>query len=93
VARAPHEGSGPPPPRQGRRLLHARRDDELLRRRECVAAAGSFVLVHGGTTHDFENRTGERAGFLDVSVPGEFEPAMPAIAEWFRTRSPSDAAC
>jgi mannose-6-phosphate isomerase-like protein (cupin superfamily) len=57
------------------------------------AAAGAFVLVPGGTTHDFENRTDERAGFLNVSVPGGFEPAMPGIADWFRTRSPSDAAC
>jgi mannose-6-phosphate isomerase-like protein (cupin superfamily) len=55
------------------------------------AAKGSFVLVPGGTLHDFENRTDARAGFLNVSSPGEFEPEMPGIAEWFRTRSETDA--
>jgi hypothetical protein len=28
---------------------------------------------------------------LNVSVPGDFEPAMEGIAEWFRARSPEDA--
>jgi len=55
------------------------------------AKQGSFVLVPGGTKHDFENRTGKRAGLLNVSVPGDFEPEMPAIAEWFRARKPEDA--
>jgi mannose-6-phosphate isomerase-like protein (cupin superfamily) len=55
------------------------------------APAGSFVVVPGGTLHDFENRTGERAGFLNVSSPGPFEPEMPGISEWFRARSPQDA--
>lgn len=31
------------------------------------------------------------AGALDISVPGEFEPAMEGIAEWFRERSSADA--
>ena len=55
------------------------------------APAGSFVLVPGTATHDFENRTGERAGMLNVSVPGDFEADMPGIAQWFRERSPDDA--
>jgi quercetin dioxygenase-like cupin family protein len=55
------------------------------------AGAGSFVLVPGGTTHDFENRGDERAGFLNVSVPGGFEHNMPGIAEWFSARSPEDS--
>jgi mannose-6-phosphate isomerase-like protein (cupin superfamily) len=55
------------------------------------AGKGSFVLAPGGTTHDFENRTSEPAGVLNVSVPGDFEPAMEGIAEWFRARSPEDA--
>lgn len=53
------------------------------------APAGTFLLVPGGLTHDFENRGDERAGFLNISVPGGFEPQMPPIAEWFRER-PSD---
>lgn len=56
-----------------------------------AAPAGAFVLVPGGTVHDFENRGDERAGMLNVSVPGDFEDHMPGIAEWFRERDPEDA--
>jgi mannose-6-phosphate isomerase-like protein (cupin superfamily) len=55
------------------------------------APAGSFVLVPGNTPHSFENRTDERAGFLNVTAPGTFEEHMPGIAEWFRERSAEDA--
>lgn len=55
------------------------------------ATTGSFVLVPGGVPHDFENRGDERAGMLNVSAPGDFEQAMPGIAEWFRDRSPDDS--
>lgn len=55
------------------------------------AKKGSFVLVPGGTTHDFENRTIRRAGALNVSAPGNFEENMPGIAAWFRARKPADA--
>lgn len=52
---------------------------------------GSFVLVPGGVTHDFENRSDARAGVLNFSVPGGFEPHMPGIAEWFREHPPGVA--
>ena len=55
------------------------------------APAGSFVLVPGDVTHDFENRGPDRAGFLNISAPGDFEQRMPEIAQWFRERSPEDA--
>lgn len=55
------------------------------------APGGSFVLVPGGTTHDFENRGDTRAGILNVSVPGGFEADMPANAAWFRQHPPGDA--
>lgn len=51
---------------------------------------GSFILVPGGVTHDFENRGGVRAGVLNFSSPGPFEPEMPAIAEWFAQHPPQD---
>ncbi len=54
------------------------------------AKTGSFVLVPGGVTHDFENRGSVRAGILNISVPGEFEPEMPAIAQWFAENPPKD---
>jgi hypothetical protein len=38
--------------------------------------------------HDFENRTDIRAGFLNFSSPGPFEPEMRGIAEWFIQNAP-----
>jgi mannose-6-phosphate isomerase-like protein (cupin superfamily) len=55
------------------------------------APRGSFVLVPGGTTHDFENRSDTRAGVLNFSAPGAFEPAMPGIAQWFAEHPPGHA--
>ncbi len=54
------------------------------------APAGSFVLIPGGTTHDFENRSDARAGLLDFTN-GEFEPEMPGISDWFKENPPPDA--
>ncbi len=54
------------------------------------AAKGAFVLVPGGITHDFENRGSVRAGVLNFSVPGPFEPDMPGIAAWFAQNPPKD---
>lgn len=54
------------------------------------ATRGSFVLVPGGVTHDFENRGQDRAGVLNLSVPGEFEPHMQGIAEWFEKHPPGN---
>lgn len=48
------------------------------------AAKGAFVLVPGGVTHDFENRSDGRVGLLNFSIPGGFEEHMPAIVDWFR---------
>jgi len=55
------------------------------------AGKGAFVLVPGGTTHDFENRGDTRAGVLNFSVPGAFEDHMPGIADWFRQYPPKPA--
>ena len=55
------------------------------------ASAGSFVLVPGHVTHDFENRGPVRAGMLNVSAPGNFEHHMPDIARWFAEHPPGDA--
>jgi len=57
------------------------------------APRGSFVLVPGGVTHDFENRGDTRAGVLNFSVPGPFEPEMPSIVQWFVENPPKDAGC
>ena len=54
------------------------------------APKGSFVLAPAGVTHDFENRSPSRAGVLNFSIPGDFEKAMPAIAEYFAENPPKD---
>lgn len=52
------------------------------------AEQGAFVLVPGGVQHDFQNRGDVRAGVLNVSAPGGFEPAMPEIRDWFLAHPP-----
>jgi mannose-6-phosphate isomerase-like protein (cupin superfamily) len=47
------------------------------------APAGSFVRIPATVMHDFENRTDDRVGLLNVFLPGGFEENMPAIAKWF----------
>lgn len=54
------------------------------------APKGTFVLAPGGMTHDFENRTSQRAGVLNFSIPGEFEKNMPDIVNWFVEHPPKD---
>lgn len=54
------------------------------------APRGSFVLVPGGVTHDFENRTDARAGVLNFYT-GVFEPDMSGIAAWFAEHPPGTA--
>ena len=55
------------------------------------APQGSLVLVPGGVTHDFENRSSARTGALNFSIPGGFEDDMPGIAEWFLEHPPGRA--
>ena len=55
------------------------------------APRGSFLLIPGGVTHDFENRGDAKAGVLNFSIPGDFEPHMPGIVEWFTANPPKDA--
>ncbi len=62
----------------------------LVRDRWVDASVGSFVLIPGGMTHDFENRGSVRASVLNFSVPGGFEESMPQIAKWFVENPPKD---
>ncbi len=45
---------------------------------------GTFLRIPAGTTHDFRNRSGARAGLFNVFIPGGFERNMPEIAAWFK---------
>ena len=63
----------------------------LVEDRWIDAPTGSFVLIPGGITHDFENRSDAPAAMLNVSQPGNFEPEMPAIVDWFHDHPPGHA--
>jgi mannose-6-phosphate isomerase-like protein (cupin superfamily) len=56
----------------------------LVGERHVDAVAGTFLRVPAGVVHDFENRTPQRAGALNVFIPGGFEASMPSIVEWYR---------
>jgi quercetin dioxygenase-like cupin family protein len=62
----------------------------LVEREWIEASKGAFVLIPGGVTHNFENRSSERAGLLTFTIPGSFEPAMPSITQWFAENPPKD---
>ena len=55
----------------------------LMDKKWIDATANSFVLIPGGVTHDFENRGDVRAGVLNLSIPGGFEPRISGVAQWF----------
>lgn len=56
------------------------------------APKGSFVLAPAGMTHDFQNRSSERAGVLNFFIPGDFEKSsMPGIVQWYAENPPGDA--
>ena len=63
----------------------------LVGERWIDAPRGAFVLAPAGVKHDFENRSSRRAGILNLSIPGDFEKDMPAIAQWFTENPPKDA--
>jgi len=47
------------------------------------AERGSYILIPGGTPHDFQNRGVARVGFMSINSPGGFERQLPGIVEWF----------
>lgn len=53
------------------------------------ATVGTSLRIPAGVIHDFENRTADRAGALNVFMPGGFEAHMPAIVEWYRSQGPA----
>ncbi|GFE82806.1 hypothetical protein GCM10011487_48060 [Steroidobacter agaridevorans] len=54
------------------------------------AERGSYILIPGGTAHDFQNRSPARVGFMSINVPGGFERQMPSIVEWFAENPPGE---
>ncbi len=56
------------------------------------APRGSYVLIPGGTPHDFENRGSSACGFLCINAPAGFERKMPELVAWFADNPLGDAA-
>jgi mannose-6-phosphate isomerase-like protein (cupin superfamily) len=44
---------------------------------------GGTIVIPAGIDHDFANRTDQRAGLLNIFVPGGFEAMMPEIVAWY----------
>jgi mannose-6-phosphate isomerase-like protein (cupin superfamily) len=55
------------------------------------AEKGACVVIPGGVTHDFQNRSAAKAGMLHFGQPGGFEPQMASIVEWFKDNPAGDA--
>jgi mannose-6-phosphate isomerase-like protein (cupin superfamily) len=61
----------------------------LVGSKKIAASKGAFIRVPAGVTHDFENTSDSRAGFLNIYIPGGFEQDMPAIVDWFKEHGSS----
>ncbi len=48
------------------------------------APRGSYALIPGGVSHDFDNPGAEACRFISINVPAGFEQMMPQLVEWFR---------
>jgi len=55
------------------------------------AKKGTFIFIPPGVRHDFENRSKQSAGVLNIYMGGPFEMNMPKIVEWFAEHPPEDA--
>ena len=55
------------------------------------AVRSSYVLIPGGTPHDFGDHGSVLCGFVSFNAPGGFEDVMPGIVEWFAANPPADA--
>jgi len=56
------------------------------------APRGSYVLIPGGASHDFENHGAEECGFISINVPAGFEQMMPQIVKWLKDNPLGDVA-
>lgn len=54
------------------------------------ARKGAVIFIPPGVQHDFENRSDQRAGVLNIFIGGPFEENMPKIVEWFAQNPPSE---
>ena len=47
------------------------------------APRGSYAVIPGGLSHDFDNPGAETCRFISINVPAGFEQMMPQLVKWF----------
>ncbi len=55
------------------------------------APRGSYALIPGGTSHDFQNFAAENCRFISINIPAGFETMMPRLVKWFADKPLGDA--
>jgi quercetin dioxygenase-like cupin family protein len=52
--------------------------------RRTAAPRGSYVLIPGGVSHDYCNRSDKTCKFISINTPAGFEQMMPQLVQWFK---------
>lgn len=47
------------------------------------APRGSYAVIPGGVSHDFDNPGDEACRFISLNAPAGFEEMMPGLVKWF----------
>ena len=55
------------------------------------APRGTYAVIPGGVSHDFDNPGAEACRFLSINVPAGFEQDMPRLVKWFEDNPLGDA--
>ena len=55
------------------------------------APRGSYALIPGGASHDFQNFGEETCRFISINIPAGFEKMMPQLVKWFADKPLGDA--
>ncbi len=56
------------------------------------APRGSYAVIPGGVSHDFNNVGTETCRFISINVPAGFEEMMPGLVRYFAENPLGDAA-
>lgn len=62
----------------------------LIDGKRAEAPRGSYALIPGGVSHDFDNPGGEACRFISINVPAGFEQMMPKLVKWFADKPLGD---
>ena len=56
------------------------------------APRGSYAVIPGGVSHDFDNPGAEACRFISINLPAGFEQMMPRLVDFFADNPLGDAA-